>query len=131
MKTSAKQYAQALFLEIQDSKDLSVTVENFSLILRQDNCFSKMEKIIYHFNALWQKNYSLVEAEVISSYPLDSSLKDGVVEYLKSVSQAKEVNIEERKNRKILGGVVIKYGDKIVDASLKNKINILKNNLMK
>lgn len=132
MKTKAKQYAQALFLEARDrsSDELVVVLNNFLEVLKRDNCLSQVEKIIYYFNIFWQKEYSLVEAEITTSESLGTSLKKEIADYLIKKSKAEKIKINEKENKKILGGFVIKYGDKIIDASIKNKINLFKNNLI-
>ncbi|HOZ53316.1 MAG TPA: F0F1 ATP synthase subunit delta [bacterium] len=132
MKIVAKQYAQALFSEIKDQaeKDISGIINNFVEILKKDNCLSQMEKIIFYFNEFWKKEYSLVEAEISTAREINSELKKDLVEYLTRISQAKKINIVEKENDKLIGGFVVKYNDKIIDASVKNKINKFKNSLI-
>ncbi len=132
MKIVAKQYAQALFSEIKDQaeKDISGIINNFVEILKKDNCLSQMEKIIFYFNEFWKKEYSLVEAEISTAREINSELKKDLVEYLTKISQAKKINIVEKENDKLIGGFVVKYNDKIIDASIKNKINKFKNSLI-
>jgi len=132
MKIVAKQYAQALFSEIKDraEKDISSIINNFVEILKKDNCLSQMEKIIFYFNDLWKKEYSLVEAEINIARKIEPELKKEIVQYLTKISQAKKINIIEKENKKLVGGFVVKYNDKIIDASVKNKINKFKNSLI-
>lgn len=132
MKIVVKQYAQALFSEIKDQaeKDISGIINNFVEILKKDNCLSQMEKIIFYFNEFWKKEYSLVEAEISTAREINSELKKDLVEYLTKISQAKKINIVEKENDKLIGGFVVKYNDKIIDASIKNKINKFKNSLI-
>lgn len=132
MKIVVKQYAQALFSEIKDQaeKDISGIINNFVEILKKDNCLSQMEKIIFYFNEFWKKEYSLVEAEISTSREINSELKKDLVEYLTKISQAKKINIVKKENDKLIGGFVVKYNDKIIDASIKNKINKFKNSLI-
>ncbi len=133
MKAKAKQYAQALFWEIKDKKneDLKVILSNFLDILKKDNCVSQIEKIIAHFNNLWKKEHSLVEAEITTAGLLEGDLKMLMTSYLMERSKAEKIKIQEKENKKIIGGFVIKYDDRIIDASIKNKINLFKNNLTK
>lgn len=132
MKIKAKQYAQALFLEIKNKnkEEVLVAISNFIEVLKKDNCLSQIEKITFYFNEFWKKEYSLVEAEITTSRKLDSSLMQNVVDYLMLLSKAKKIKIEEKEEKKIIGGFIIKYSDKIIDASIKNKIKIFKNNLI-
>lgn len=132
MKAKAKQYAQALFAEIKDKKtgDLDKLVNNFFEILKNDNCLSQLEKIIFYFNDLWKKEYSLVEAEITTARSLEADLRQEIISYLAKKSNSSEIKISEKENAKIKGGFIIKYDNKIIDASIKNKINIFKNNLI-
>jgi len=132
MKAKAKQYAQALFAEIKDKKsgDFDKIINNFFEILKNDNCLSQIEKIIFYFNDFWKKEYSLVEAEITTARPLENDLKQEIISYLTKKSDSIEIKITEKEDKKIKGGFIIKYDNKIVDASVKNKINIFKNNLI-
>ncbi|PKM91027.1 hypothetical protein CVU82_04350 [Candidatus Falkowbacteria bacterium HGW-Falkowbacteria-1] len=132
MKAKAKQYAQALFLEIKgkDDKETQSVIASFFETLKDDNNLSQAEKIISYFVALWDEENSLVEAEMVSSRALKQSLKDEVIAYLKKISEAENIKISEKENSKIIGGFVLRYKDKIIDASVKNKINSFKNNLL-
>lgn len=131
MKNSAKQYAQALFLEVKSAKNKNEDlVNNFVNVLKNDNCFSQLEKIIFYFNELWKKEYSLVEAEISTARKIDDNLKNILSEYLTKISQAKKIKITEKESPKLVGGFVLKYNDKIIDFSIKNKLNKFKNSLI-
>lgn len=132
MKTKAKQYAQALFLELKDKnrEDILPVVEKFFNILKKDNNLSQIEKIISYFSNFWNKEYSLVEAEISTARSVDKGLEDEIVDYLKKIAQAEKIKISSSENKKILGGFVLRYKDKIIDASVKNRINTFKNNLL-
>jgi len=132
MKIKAKQYAQALFLEARgkEGKELLNVIDRFFEVLRTDNNISQIGKIIFYFNELWNKENSLVEAEITCSRPLESNLKNDILSYLKKISKVENIKISEKENKKIIGGFVLKYGDKIIDASIKNKINSFKNSLL-
>lgn len=132
MKIKAKQYAQALFLEARgkEGKELLNVIDRFFEVLKTDNNISQIGKIIFYFNELWNKENSLVEAEITCSRPLESNLKNDILSYLKKISKVENIKISEKENKKIIGGFVLKYGDKIIDASIKNKINSFKNSLL-
>ncbi len=132
MKISPKQYAKALFFEVlnKDNKEVLPIIDRFFDILKSDNSLSKIEKIISHFNDFWKKEHSLVEAEITTARLLDDNLKKEIVNYLLKLSQSDKIKIEEKQDKKIIGGFVIKYNDKILDASIKNKIKNFKNNLI-
>jgi F0F1-type ATP synthase delta subunit len=66
------------------------------------------------------------EAVVLSCYRLtDEELADLV----KKIPQLKSYQIKNIVDKKILGGLVIKFSDKMIDLSLKNKLAVIKEKL--
>ncbi len=132
MKISAKQYSKALFAEIYGkSEEESLPIlSKFVEILKNDNSLSQIEKIIKYFSSLWKKESSLVEAEVSTARKINDSTRESLINYLKKISDVEKIQIVERIDEKILGGFIMKYEDKIIDASVKNKIKTFKNNLI-
>jgi F-type H+-transporting ATPase subunit delta len=66
-----------------------------------------------------------VTAEVTSAHPLD----DADIESLKAVLRdrlGKDVAIETRVNKALLGGIVVKVGSRMIDTSLRTKLSSLK-----
>jgi len=51
--------------------------------------------------------------------------------YIAELSGAKEVVLNEKIDKNILGGVVIRYGDRVVDGSLRTSLEELKNKMIK
>lgn len=133
MKISAKQYAQALLdlIEGKDEKDSSRVVLDFAKLLKNNNQLAQLEKIIYYFEKLYNQRYAIVEAEVISKKVLsDNSFKE-VKDYLNNLDKTKKLELKQTSLDKIIGGIVIKYDDKILDNSLRTRLNQLKTSLLK
>jgi F-type H+-transporting ATPase subunit delta len=132
MKISDKQYAQALFLEMKNdsSRDSSFVFDKAIEILKKDNRLSRLERVLELFINLWKKDQSIIELEIVSARPLEEGLREKVEEELLKRSKAKELKVNEKKSRKVIAGFVAKYNDKIIDASISNKVKTLKNNLI-
>ena len=73
----------------------------------------------------------MVEAEVISANVLDEETAEELKKYIADASGKKKVEINNKIDKKILGGAVIKYEDKIIDGSLKTRISELRERLIK
>jgi ATP synthase F1 delta subunit len=131
MKISPKQYAQALFEVTVEAKEKEIksALQKLALILVKNNDLGKLNKIFSIFSELWNKNQGIVEAEITSARELDSKIVKLLNGYIIKLSGADTVKIEEKVNQKILGGVIIKYGDKILDASMSGKLLSLKEKL--
>lgn len=128
MKINSQQYALALFELVKDKKgqELKKIVANFARLLTERNDDFKAEKIALEFENLWYKDNSIVRAEIKSVRALAPATIKILAEKLKNISKAKELDLSEKVEADIIGGAVIKYGDKILDAGLKNRLQKFK-----
>lgn len=133
MKINAKKYALALIemLEGADEKQSKKIINDFAKDLVHNNESHKLEKIIREFSLLFDAKYSIVNANITSASTLTAASEKTLNDYIKNNTKASEVNIEKSIDASIIGGVVIKYGDKIFDASLRTQLNKLKDSLLK
>lgn len=133
MNISIKQYAKILYklLDGKNKSEAEKIIEDFVAVLAENNDQGKIKKIISEFGVIWNKEKGIVEAEVLSANELSKDIVKLLDDYIVKLSGAKEVVMSESVDRNLLGGVVIRYGDKVLDGSLKTKINELKNNLIK
>jgi F-type H+-transporting ATPase subunit delta len=128
MKVSPKQYAVALYESVKDKKDgeVKAVVKKLGVVLKNHGDLGKFDKIAEEFSKIWNDTEGLVEAEVESARELDNKMVKWLNGYIVEISGAKEVVINQKENKKILGGIIIRYKDKILDASLKGRIENLK-----
>ena len=133
MKITPKQYAMSLYESVQgkSAKDGGVVVANFFQVLVKNNQTGKLNKIMDQFTKIWNKEKGIVEAKIVSSKKLDNEAMKLLDGYIKKLSGAKEVNVTGEIDEKILGGVVVRFGDQIIDSSLKTKIEDLKEQMVK
>ena len=68
-----------------------------------------------------------IEATVTTAHPLDSKLKQAVIEYVRSIESATEIQITERVNPEQLGGIIIETPNRRFDASIATKLKRLRN----
>jgi F-type H+-transporting ATPase subunit delta len=133
MKITVKQYALSLY-EAVDGKtpdQVKIVIKKFVELLVEKNQLTKAEKIIAEFLKIWNDRRGIVEAWAVSAKGLDKAAVKLLKHYIVKLSGAKEVILKEKIDKNILGGVVIKYGDKIVDGSLKTQLVELKDRLIK
>lgn len=128
MKISTNQYAEALFALVNDTstEKSKKAVSKFAKLLVDNHDVFRAEKIISEFSRLWDKSRGNLEVEIISAHDLDGKTIKTLEEYIKKVSGATELKIIKKIDKSILGGVVIKYGDKIFDAGLKSRLEKFK-----
>ena len=64
-------------------------------------------------------------AIVTTASGIDDVIRKKIMDIVKGVSNS-DVVLEERINKKIIGGYILRVGDKQVDASIARKLNSLK-----
>jgi len=133
MKPTAKQYAESLYQAVRGKKDSEVrnVIKNFVKVLISNNDISQADKIIKQFEKIWDINEGVVEAEVVSAKELDNKIVKLLNGYIAELAGAKKVLLKQRVDKDILGGTVIKYGDRVLDGSLKTRLLNLKKAMAK
>jgi F-type H+-transporting ATPase subunit delta len=133
MRISPKKYAQTLYelVEGKNEKEIKETLEKFVNFLIENQDTTKADKIIEQFEQIWNKKNQIVEAKATTSVEVDKQTLEAIEKYIKNLSQAEKVNLKYDINKEILGGVVIRYKDKLIDASLRTQIKQFKSQLIK
>lgn len=73
----------------------------------------------------------IIAAEIKSPKKLDESIKKSLTDILAKHYSAKSVNFTEKLDEKLLDGWKIEINDEIIDLSMRNRINKLKEHLIK
>ncbi len=129
MKFSSQEYAKALYQAVSEvsGKDAEKVLENFAKILADMGDLGKIAEIEAEFNKLMHKETGVIQAEITTAkgLKLDKESMDG----LNRIANAKLQTLQKTDNE-ILGGVVVKMDDKLVDGSVKSQLEEL-NQLLK
>lgn len=131
MKITAQQYAKTL-LELTDGKTeqaVSGVVKKFVEILKKDGQIKNAGKIMEKFSEIYNAKHGIVEANVISSRELSRDKIQQVENFIKEKYSAKEVIVKNIVDEKIKGGIIIKVGDEVLDASINGQLKRLEKQL--
>ncbi len=131
-KITPKQYAIGLYESIKDSKgeELIQKIRNFLEMVKKRKDLKLLNKIFNSFVEVYQERKGILETEVISSRNLSLKIKKEIIKWLKDYT-ARQAVLEERIDESILGGVIVKFEDTVLDASLKNSLKRLQSSLLK
>jgi len=94
-------------------------------LLIKNNQMGLLYKIISSLKDFRLKQFNIEEAEIISVIPLTDKEKEKAEKILEKKSGHK-ILIREKVNPNIMGGVVLRYGDTIIDGSILKKIKTLR-----
>jgi len=131
-KITPKQYALSLYEASlnQEAEALKIIFNNFLKIVWQNKDWKNLNKILINFKKVINDKNSLLKAEVVSSVKLSDQVLNQVKGWLENYT-SKTVLLSSAVEQDLLGGVIIKYDDVILDASLKTQLKNLQNNLNK
>ncbi len=109
---------------LQELKIEGLTANFLKLVAKNRRLFATPE-MINAFRALLAKHRGLMNAEVISA----AKLEEGQIRALKTALKSalsKDVQLEQRVDPALLGGLVVRIGSRMIDTSLRTKLNSLK-----
>ncbi|MDX5438202.1 MAG: ATP synthase F1 subunit delta [Pontibacter sp.] len=102
-----------------------LTLAFFNLIARK-NREAVLEAVANSFQEQYRVMQGIQTAEVVSAVPLTPALRDELGQKL--VAQTgKRIELVERVDPSLIGGFVLRVGDKQIDSSVKNSLRKLKN----
>jgi F-type H+-transporting ATPase subunit delta len=78
------------------------------------------------FHRQYNIQQGIQTAEVITTFPLDAALRRQFEQIVKDVSGKKNVELLEKVDSKLIGGFVLKIGDRQYDESINSKLRKLK-----
>ena len=99
------------------------------LIIRQDR-FTYVEDIFYSFDKFVRQRRHKIEAVVESAVELSADEIEKLKGSLKNRFQ-REIDIKTRLNPQILAGIRVRIGDKIIDATVNNSLQLLKQSIVR
>ena len=121
VSTDKLEILEKLLLNIKANK-LTLT---FLKVLEQNKRFSNLYSIISQFININAYNRGDVLADITSAEELNDEQRKNIKEQLKN-TLGKKLSLKFIVDKKIIGGLVVKIGSKMIDSSLANKINKLK-----
>ena len=122
---TAADYAQALFEAVQETKpdDHDKVLDNFVKILADHGHLGLLEKIEEEYRRLERQAKGIREVELTAA-------RTGIAdkELLKDLNRivGEKIEVKKKVDEGLIGGVVIRVGDTLIDASVKNSLESLK-----
>ncbi|PIR66917.1 MAG: ATP synthase F1 subunit delta [Parcubacteria group bacterium CG10_big_fil_rev_8_21_14_0_10_36_14] len=127
MKNGDKIYAIALYEALLGKTGIENIINNFLKLLKEKSQLHRMDKIIVEFEKIYNEKNNIAKLKIKSAFPLDSQVVDKIAEALK----LKKYELETSIDKELIGGFVAKYGDTLIDTSIKNNLKELHNKLIK
>jgi F-type H+-transporting ATPase subunit delta len=102
--------------------DANPYLVNFLMLLVDKRRIIFLEAIAKQYLNLLRKLNQTVLAEVVSAKELNDGQKQSIVERVKTLVEARDVELQATVDPSLIGGVIIKVGSKVIDASLRGQL---------
>ena len=84
--------------------------------------FELLPQIKQEFELLKQQAQGIMDVEVISAYAVNTAQKKNIIERLQKRFN-KEINLVTRIDKSLIGGIIIRSGDLVIDASVASQLH--------
>lgn len=112
-----------------DSRVDPVTLK-FILLLVEKKREDLLHDIVKVYQQLYDEKMGIVTAEVTTAVEVNNSDRKKIEKKIIELTGAKSVKAIYKVDPSIIGGIVIRIGDTVYDASLKRKIQLLREQLI-
>lgn len=119
-----KKVASKLLTKIKANK----VVKNFCMFLADKGRLGNFPEIQAYYQLLLDAREGVMRGKVVTAIDLSKGKKDAIQKALEK-EFAKKLILDFEQEPGILGGLVLKVGDKVYDASLKAQLDNLKANI--
>ncbi|GAB1538233.1 ATP synthase F1 subunit delta [Scytonema sp. NUACC21] len=100
-------------------------LRNFLLLLVDRRRILLLREICQQYLALLRQLKQTVLAEVISAIPLSDAQQQAIREKVIAMTGAREVELDTKIDRELIGGVIIRVGSQVIDASIRGQLRRL------
>jgi F-type H+-transporting ATPase subunit delta len=113
---------------VADKAGITGLVGNLVRLIARNRRLFALPDIIKGFQAILAHHRGEITADVTSARPLSDAQTKALKAAMKA-SLGKDVTIDSRVDPAILGGLIVKVGSRMVDSSIRTKLNIMKSRL--
>lgn len=107
-------------------KSSTPLIASFFNLLAQKGREGIVLDIAEEFHKQYNLHNKIQEAEVITTFPLNESLRMSFISLIQEISGKEKVELKEKVDEELIGGFVLTVGDKQIDESLSSKLSQLK-----
>lgn len=100
-------------------------VKNFLNLLLDKNRIGSIEAIADKYATLTDEASNIAHAEIITARPLQGDALQKIVDSLKKMT-SKDIKSDVKEDPELIGGIVVKIGDLVLDGSVKAQLEGLK-----
>lgn len=112
-------------------KNVSALSFSFMKIIANKKRESLLKEITASFNMQYKQLKHIDTAYITTAFPLDEALRKNLLQTIRKNIQNEQVELIEKVDKDILGGMILRVGDKQIDESIRRKIKELQKSFSK
>ena len=101
---------------------------NLMFLLTSRGATHSLPEIADRYQEMLDAHRGVERAEVVSAVPLSDAQRDGVADMLARTS-GREIRLTARVDPEILGGMVIRVGDRVMDGSARTRLESMRRDM--
>ncbi|MGD8386596.1 MAG: F0F1 ATP synthase subunit delta [Desulfobacteraceae bacterium] len=113
---------------VLEKSGFSTTVKNFLTLLLDKDRMGAIASISEYYEKLWDEATNVARAKIVTARPLKEDAQKALKEALEALT-SKQIKSEILEDPSLIGGVVVKIGDVVLDGSVKAQLEGLKESL--
>jgi F-type H+-transporting ATPase subunit delta len=131
-KVIDQQLAEVLYQLTNQAKDkeLAGLLEQFANYLVSSGQIQRWPVIADLYRQKWLRRQGVLEVEIIHARPLDQDYLQGLIDELTKLLSASQLIVKTKLDPEILGGMIIRLPDRLLDASYRRQLRNLQANLL-
>ena len=110
--------------------DIDLLVKNLIFLMTRNRDITKFNLFKNIFNDLVDKHFGITRVQVRTANEIPPNQVKKLKESLLKFIEGSTVEVSQIVDENILGGIIIRIGDKVIDASSRTKINNMKDFLL-
>jgi len=120
--TLSREQRLEIVLSVMGGEQLQDEVKNLVHVLSENGRLDALPEISRTYDDFKVNHEGKIDVEVTSAFPVDEAQRDLLADALEK-RLGKQVNIAVSEEPSLIGGVIIKAGDLVIDGSVKEKLN--------
>lgn len=105
--------------------EVDVQAMNLVLLMVRRGRPRAIERMVTYFGELLRRERGIAQAHVRTALPLDAEQRDAITERLQQLT-GDRVEIIETVDESLIGGITVQIGDRLYDASVRNRLERLR-----
>lgn len=103
--------------------------KNFVFVLNDRNRLMAFDAILEAFSAQYDERMGRVRTQITSAKPLDDASIETLRKHLQAITKAKSVVVTQAVDPNLIGGIVTRIGDLVLDGSVRTQLKLLREQL--